>query len=136
MSDFANVAAAAERLGVTDRSVRNWCKSGRLTCEHVGGQWLVAVADLPAPGEPTPPARQPAPAKPALDLTPLTDLVERLAAQNAALAAEVAIQRDRAERAEAALLALPDTTEGAVSVPAPAPVRSVLASVIARLRRS
>jgi excisionase family DNA binding protein len=39
-------AEAADELHVTDRCVRNWCKSGKLAATLKGGRWLIRRTDL------------------------------------------------------------------------------------------
>lgn len=39
---------AAQMLGVTDRTVRNWTKSGELHARRIGGRVLYPVASLNA----------------------------------------------------------------------------------------
>ena len=47
-------ADAAARWGVTERTIRNWCKRGYLPAVKMGGVWR--LADLPSL-QPPPPAQ-------------------------------------------------------------------------------
>jgi excisionase family DNA binding protein len=38
---------AAERLGLTDRQVRNLCEAGHLPARKYGWSWLIRDRDLP-----------------------------------------------------------------------------------------
>lgn len=38
---WMSTGQAAQALGVTDRCIRNWCRSGRLIARHIGRSWLV-----------------------------------------------------------------------------------------------
>lgn len=44
---WISTSEAAETLGVTDRCIRNWCRSGRLTARRVGKTWLINDHTLP-----------------------------------------------------------------------------------------
>jgi excisionase family DNA binding protein len=35
------IGTVAARTGVTDETVRNWCKTGAIEARKVGGTWLV-----------------------------------------------------------------------------------------------
>lgn len=44
-----SVTSAADRLGRSERTVRQWCQTGKLNARRVGWQWVIdaeAVADL------------------------------------------------------------------------------------------
>lgn len=38
---WMSTGEAANLLNVTDRCVRNWCRTGRLQAQHIGARWLV-----------------------------------------------------------------------------------------------
>lgn len=43
---WTSTSEAAKALGVTDRCVRNWCRTGRLHAIMSGGRWLVNPTTL------------------------------------------------------------------------------------------
>ena len=38
---YVKTGEAAKRLGVTQHTIVNWCKQGKLRCVKPGGVWLV-----------------------------------------------------------------------------------------------
>jgi excisionase family DNA binding protein len=38
---WERIRTIAERTGVTDETVRTWCKTGAIDARKVGGTWLV-----------------------------------------------------------------------------------------------
>lgn len=62
------VAETAERLGVSPRTVNDWCVAGRIPALRVGKRWLIPVRDLEAfVADRT---RRPAPAPPSESVPP------------------------------------------------------------------
>ncbi|WP_062893339.1 helix-turn-helix domain-containing protein [Mycobacterium avium] len=45
-SEQLTTPQAAARLGVTDRTVRRWCATGRLPARWHGGRWYISEHDL------------------------------------------------------------------------------------------
>ncbi len=43
--EYVSLATIAERTGVSVRSLREWCATGRLACERFGGTWAIRTAD-------------------------------------------------------------------------------------------
>jgi|APSaa5957512535_1039671.scaffolds.fasta_scaffold396958_1 excisionase family DNA binding protein len=41
-----SIAQVAERLGISDKTVRRWIKSGDLIAHRLGAQWRISEADL------------------------------------------------------------------------------------------
>jgi excisionase family DNA binding protein len=44
--EFLTPREVAIRLAVDPKTVRDWCRSGRLACTRIGGRWRIAPADL------------------------------------------------------------------------------------------
>lgn len=53
-AEWATPEQAAERLGVSAKTVRRWCASGRLRAERHGRSWRIDRAGLPDPRPATP----------------------------------------------------------------------------------
>jgi excisionase family DNA binding protein len=45
---YVTTATAAQRLGPTPRTIRNWIKSGKLDGQRVGYGWLVSERSVAA----------------------------------------------------------------------------------------
>jgi hypothetical protein len=63
---YVSVPRAAEILGVSERTVRNYLVAGKLQGRQFGerGRWLVWAGDLEPTRATPPPAPEPRPAKP------------------------------------------------------------------------
>lgn len=46
VNKYVKTSVAANRLGVTQRTITNWCKQGKLRCIKPGGIWLVHPDEL------------------------------------------------------------------------------------------
>ena len=46
LGEWMSTGDAARELHVTDRSVRNWCTSGRLPAVMSGGRWLIRRTEV------------------------------------------------------------------------------------------
>ena len=42
------VQQTAEHYGVTEQTVRRWCREGRLDAEQIGRKWLIYMEERPA----------------------------------------------------------------------------------------
>ena len=142
-----SIREAAARVGVTEKTVRRWIKSGRLHALKLGGQYRITVADLErAMDMPDVSSIRPASthnmdtghdsprvdmsegldtgqgegrhASEAVDLAPLTGLIDDLTRRNADLAATAAMWQTRAAHLENELLQL---TAGSVDMGTNAP---------------
>jgi excisionase family DNA binding protein len=39
--DIISVAQAAQELGISEKRIREYCRSGKLKAHNFGGQWLI-----------------------------------------------------------------------------------------------
>ena len=121
-----SIREAAVRVGVTEKTVRRWIKSGRLHALKIGGQYRITSADLeramdmPGVSNVHPASThnmdtgqaQGRQASESVDLAPLTGLIDDLTRRNADLAAAAAMWQTRAAHLENKLLQL---TAGSVA---------------------
>jgi len=142
-----SIREAAVRVGVTEKTVRRWIKSGRLHALKIGGQYRITSADLgqamdmPGVSNVHPSSThnmdtghdsprvdmsegldtgqgEGRQAAETIDLAPLTDLIDDLTRRNTDLAAAAAMWQTRAAHLENKLLQL---TAGSVDPTTNAP---------------